>query len=75
MEFADDAFVLAARTTPDARYALLFNRLTIRPVGGAPTVRVLDADGIEAALREVFDLPVEAAWRPVIERAAAGAPV
>jgi N-hydroxyarylamine O-acetyltransferase len=68
------ANLLAGRTTPQARYGLLFNRLTTRPVGDAPTVAFLDADGIEAALRDVFGLPVEPAWRPVIERAAAMSP-
>ena len=66
--------LLAARTTAEARYALLFNRLTIRPIAGDPTTETLDADGIESALRNVFDLPVEPSWRPIIERAAMGAP-
>ena len=68
------ANLLAARTTPDARHGLLFNRLTTRPVGGATTAEILDADGIEAALRDVFGLPVEPSWRPMIDRAAQGAP-
>ncbi len=63
--------LLAALTTPEARYGLLFNRFTTRPRGGSPTYEILDADGIERVLREVFGLPVEAAWRPAIERAAA----
>jgi len=66
--------LLAARTTPDARHALLLNRLTVRPIAGDPTAETLDADGIESALREVFGLNVEPAWRPIIERAALGAP-
>jgi N-hydroxyarylamine O-acetyltransferase len=65
------ANLLAARTTPEARYGLLFNRLTTRPVGGEPTRDVLDAEGIESALREVFGLPPLPELRPVIERAAA----
>ncbi len=63
--------LLAARTAPEARYALLHNRLTIRPVGGASSKEVLDADGIERALREIFLLPVQPGWRGIIERAAA----
>lgn len=63
--------LLAALTTPDARYALLFNRFTTRPRGGPPTHEILDADGIGRVLREVFGLPVEPDWRPMIERAAA----
>ncbi|MBL8769869.1 MAG: arylamine N-acetyltransferase [Phenylobacterium sp.] len=66
--------LLAGRTTPEARYGLLFNRLAIRPVGGEPTYAFLDADGIEHHLRETFGLPVEPSWRPAIETAARGAP-
>jgi N-hydroxyarylamine O-acetyltransferase len=65
------ANLLAGRTTPEARYGLLFNRFTTRPIGGAPMREILDADGIARVLAEVFGLPVEPAWRPVIERAAA----
>jgi N-hydroxyarylamine O-acetyltransferase len=61
--------LLAARSTPEARYALLFNRLTTRPVGGEPTVELLDEAGIEAALRDIFGLPVEPSWRPLYSRA------
>ena len=68
------ANLLVARTAPQARYGLLFNRLTTRPVGGEPVVEMLDADGIERALRDVFGLPVEPSWRPIIDRAARGAP-
>jgi len=68
------ANLLAGRTTQEARYGLLFNRLTTRPVGAEPIVERLDADGIETALRDTFDLPVEPSWRPFIERAAKGAP-
>lgn len=60
-----------ARTAPEARYGLLNNRLAIRRPGAEPERRILDAGGIEAALSEVFGLPVEPEWRPVIERAAA----
>ncbi|SFU59012.1 arylamine N-acetyltransferase family protein [Pseudoduganella namucuonensis] len=63
--------LIVARSTPEARYALLRNRLTIRRPGGANERRFLSAPEIERALAEVFLLPVEAAWRPVIERAAA----
>ena len=66
--------LLAGLTTAEARYGLLFNRFTVRPRGGQPTKQILDADGIEAALREVFGLPVEPEWRPIIERAAAAPP-
>ncbi|WP_257838131.1 arylamine N-acetyltransferase [Phenylobacterium sp. J426] len=61
--------LLAARTTPEARYALLFNQLTVRPLDGPVERRTLDANGIEAALRDVFGLAVEPDWRPMIEAA------
>lgn len=63
--------LMVARTTPDARYALLNNRLTVRRPDGNTDRRFLDADGIESALAETFRLPVEPDWRGVIERAAA----
>jgi N-hydroxyarylamine O-acetyltransferase len=63
--------LLAARTTPEARYAILFNRFTVRPVGGRPSRTILDSAEIAAALSEVFGLPVEADWAPLIEKASA----
>jgi N-hydroxyarylamine O-acetyltransferase len=66
--------LIAARTTPEARHALLDNRFTVRRPDGATERRTLDADGIERVLAETFRLPVEPAWRPVIERAAAQTP-
>jgi N-hydroxyarylamine O-acetyltransferase len=63
--------LIVARTTPQARHALLQNRLTIRAPDGRATRSYLDADGLEQALREVFLLPVAPAWRPVLEAAAA----
>jgi N-hydroxyarylamine O-acetyltransferase len=62
--------LIAARTTPEARHALLDNRLTVRRPDGAAERQVLDADGIERVLVETFGLPVEPDWRQVIERAA-----
>lgn len=67
--------LLAARTTPEARYGLLFNQLTVRPLGGRPEKTTLDAAGIEAALRDVFGLAPEPSWGPIIEAAAEGRPV
>jgi N-hydroxyarylamine O-acetyltransferase len=63
--------LIVARTTPDARYGLLRNRLTIRSPDGQSERRYLTADDLERVLREVFGLPVQPAWRPVLERAAA----
>lgn len=63
--------LIAARTTPHSRHALLNGRLTTRSTDGRTERQVLDADGIERALRDVFLLPVQPDWRPAIERAAA----
>ena len=66
--FGDE--LIAARTTPEARFTLLNGRLTVRKPDGQMERSFLDAGGIEAALRDVFGLPVAAEWRPAIERAA-----
>lgn len=68
------ANLMVGRTTAEARYGLLQNRFTVRPLGGETTREVLDPDGMERVLAEVFGLPVEPAWRPVMERIAAAAP-
>jgi N-hydroxyarylamine O-acetyltransferase len=65
--------LIVARTTPEARYGLLRNRLTIRTPDGRSERRYLTADDLERALNEIFLLPVQAAWRPVLEKAAATA--
>ena len=59
-----------ARTTPEARHALMADRYTLRRPDGRDERRILDADGIAAVLEEVFDLPVEPSWRPLFEQAA-----
>jgi N-hydroxyarylamine O-acetyltransferase len=61
--------LLAARTTPEARYGLLLNQLNVRPRDGPPEKTVLDAAGLEAALRDIFGLPVEPEWLPIIAAA------
>lgn len=63
--------LMVARTTPTARYNLQQNRLTIRHPDGHTERQLLTADAIEQHLATTFGLPVEADWRPVIERAAA----
>jgi N-hydroxyarylamine O-acetyltransferase len=63
--------LIAARTTPDARYSLRGNDFAIRRLDGGVERRTLDADEIERVLRDVFRLPVEPDWRPIIEKAAA----
>ncbi len=62
--------LVAARTTADARHGLRDNRLTIRRADGSIDQRYLSADGIEAALRDIFLLTPEPGWRRAIERAA-----
>lgn len=63
-------FLMAARTTPEARYGLRDNRLTVRTPDGRTEHKVLDADEIERALRDIFGLAVEKDWHTVIEKAA-----
>ena len=63
--------LIVARTTPKARHALLQNRLTIRGADGSTERSYLDAGQIERALRDIFQLPVEPSWRPLLEAAAA----
>lgn len=63
--------LMTAITLPEARHGLLFNRYSVRPRGEETQHAVLDADGLERVLSEVFGLPVEPSWRPLIERVAA----
>ena len=63
--------LIVSRTTPDARYTLLGNRLTIRRPGGAALQRLLSADALEHSLASDFGLTVEPSWRPLLERVAA----
>lgn len=71
--FRRDLIVSSAR--PEARYAVLNNRLTVRPVGGEASHQFFDADGLEVLLAERFGLAVSPDWRAVLERAVAvGAP-
>jgi len=63
--------LLVTRATPEARHTLFNGRYAVRRPGLAQEQLQLDADGIERTLVEVFGLPVEADWRPAIERAAA----
>ncbi|MFP4537266.1 MAG: arylamine N-acetyltransferase family protein [Dichotomicrobium sp.] len=62
--------LVTARTTPEARYGLANNRLTIRRPGHEPDVQMLNASGIARVLQEIYGLPVSDDWHPVIERAA-----
>lgn len=57
-----------ARATADTRYALLNNRLTVRPRNGAVEQRELNAEQLADALEECFALKVESEWMPLLER-------
>ncbi len=57
-----------ARTTPQARATLLNGRLTIRKPNGETNRQILNAAEIGAALRDVFALPVEDSWAPMLRR-------
>lgn len=61
--------LMVALTTPEARYSLVQNRLTIRSVAGDMTRQTLDVDGLARTLDETFGLAVETDWQPVIETA------
>lgn len=63
--------LMVARTTPQARYNLLHNRLTIRQTDGAVERRLLAADEIGPVLAETFGLSVQPDWTPLFERAVA----
>lgn len=60
--------LMMARATPDTRYALLNNRLTVRPRNGAVEQRELNAEQLADALKECFALKVESEWMPLLER-------
>jgi N-hydroxyarylamine O-acetyltransferase len=61
--------LICALSPADRRINLLNNRLTVRPVGGAPERRILNAEGLERCLAEDFGLPVDPDWRPHLQRA------
>ncbi|HEV7370514.1 arylamine N-acetyltransferase [Arenibaculum sp.] len=58
--------LLVARTTPEARLALLGNRLTIRGADGVVDRRLLTAGQVADCLAGTFGLPVEDDWLPRI---------
>jgi N-hydroxyarylamine O-acetyltransferase len=62
--------LIAARTTPDARYSLLDNRLTIRWAEGSIERRYLGAEDIALSLEDALGLEVQEDWRPLFQRAA-----
>jgi N-hydroxyarylamine O-acetyltransferase len=61
--------LIVSRTTPQARYVLHENRLTIRRPGRESERLRLSADEMTRLLGRDFGLAVEPAWRPVLEAA------
>jgi len=61
--------LIVARTTAEARFTLSQNRLSVRRPDGSMERRNLTVDELESVLAETFHLPVEASWRPLLERA------
>lgn len=62
--------LIVAKTTPEARYALLDGRFSIRSAGGGLKREYLDVAGIEGVLETTFGLTPDAAWKPVLRSAA-----
>ena len=58
--------IMIARTTPSARYTLLNDALTIRTAGKIDKQQ-LSPEQIMAALRNIFNLPVEESWLAMIK--------
>jgi N-hydroxyarylamine O-acetyltransferase len=65
--------LIVARITPDARYTLLENRLTVRAAAGGVERHYLNAGDIERALAKVFHLSPAPEWREIVDRAARNA--
>lgn len=63
--------LMVALTTPQARYTLLHNRLTIRRPAGRSERHNLSAAEIEHHLSTTFGLTVAPEWRPLIVHAVA----
>jgi N-hydroxyarylamine O-acetyltransferase len=60
--------LMLARATTEARLLLLGNRLTVRPAAGEAEQRFFDTTELEQAIRDMFGLPFEDAWRPLLLR-------
>ncbi|TAI63790.1 arylamine N-acetyltransferase [Bradyrhizobium sp. Leo170] len=57
--------LIVARTAFEARYTLLRNKLTVRPIDGEVRKEMLSASGVLDALHEIFLLPVIPEWSPM----------
>jgi N-hydroxyarylamine O-acetyltransferase len=60
--------LMAARTTPAVRYALLNDRLTTRWPGGRVETQSLHLDALESVLEHTFGLAVAPGWRALLAR-------
>jgi N-hydroxyarylamine O-acetyltransferase len=58
--------LMVARTTPQARFSLLNNRLTIRAPGAPAERRDLTVDEMSEALGMIFGLTVDPEWAPTL---------
>ncbi len=65
--------LIVTRATPEARYALLEGRLTVRRSRGEVERSHLSPGEIAHALEDVFGLRPEPAWQPILEAAAESA--
>jgi N-hydroxyarylamine O-acetyltransferase len=63
--------LIVSRTTAQARYVLLDNRLTIRQPGREPERVRLSADELMRCLARDFGLEAEPAWEAMVEQAVA----
>lgn len=62
--------LIVSRATRTARYALLDNRLAIRPRGAPAEIALLGVEELARCLSRDFGLPVSPAWAPALARAA-----
>lgn len=62
--------LIVAKTTTEARYVLLDNRLTIRSPSGRVQRSHLDAKGIVEALEDTFGLTPQPEWSDLLQAAA-----
>jgi N-hydroxyarylamine O-acetyltransferase len=60
--------LMACRAMPTVRHTLSNNRYTIRTPDGVGEERLLDRAGLEAVLREVFDVEMTERLRAALER-------
>jgi len=62
--------LMVSRATSEARTTLQYGQLTVRRPDQSVERTQLDAAGIETALADIFGLPVDPEWRPILARMA-----